>query len=58
MAENVKVNYVDHICISVRDVLKAEQDYCNFFGWEVVERYHDPDAQINVSCFAVGPTTL
>jgi len=58
MPEEVKVNYVDHICVSVRDVLKAEQDYCHFFGWEVAERYHDPDAQINVSCFAVGPTTL
>lgn len=58
MAENVKVNYVDHICISVRDVLKAEQDYCSLFGWEVVERYHDPGSHINVSCFAMGPTTL
>ncbi len=58
MPEEIKVNYVDHICISVRDVLKAEQDYRNFFGWDVVERYHDPGAHINVSCFAIGPTTL
>ncbi len=58
MTENIKVNYVDHICISVRDVLEAEQDYCNLFGWEVAERYHDPGAHINVTCFAIGPTTL
>jgi len=58
MSEKIKVNFVDHISIAVKDVLEAEKDYCNYFGWEVVERYHDDDAQINVSCFAIGPTTL
>ena len=58
MAEKIKVNYVDHVSIAVNDVQKAEQEYCQFFGWDVVERYHDDDAQINVTCFALGPTTL
>ena len=58
MSEKIPVNFVDHISIAVRDVLKAEEDYCRNFGWEVAERYHDDDAQINVSCFALGPTTL
>lgn len=58
MSEKIGVNFVDHISIAVKDVLKAENDYCRFFGWDVVERYHDNDAQINVTCFALGPTAL
>lgn len=58
MAEKVQANFIDHISISVFDVVKAEQDYCRIFGWEVAERYFDPDSHINVSCFAVGPTTV
>ncbi|MBW1771333.1 MAG: VOC family protein [Deltaproteobacteria bacterium] len=58
MSEKIAVNFVDHISIAVKDVLKAEADYCRYFGWDVAERYHDDDAQINVSCFALGPTTL
>jgi len=35
MAEKLKTNYVDHICIAVNDVKKAEKDYIDAFGWEV-----------------------
>ncbi len=58
MPEKVKANFIDHISIACLDVLKAEQDYVNTFGWEVAERYYDPDSHINVSCFSVGPTTV
>ena len=58
MPENVKGNFIDHISIAVFDVLKAEQDYGSIFGWEVAERYYDSDSHINVTCFAVGPTTV
>jgi catechol 2,3-dioxygenase-like lactoylglutathione lyase family enzyme len=58
MPEKVKANYIDHISIAVFDVLQAEKDYMETFGWEVAERYHDPDSHINVSCFNVGPTTV
>ena len=58
MSENVKPNFIDHISIAVFDVLKAEEDYMKFFGWEVAERYFDADSHINVTCFAVGPTTV
>jgi len=51
-------NFIDHISIAVFDVLKAEQDYTKIFGWDVAERYFDPDSHINVTCFKVGPTTV
>ena len=41
MAEKVKANYVDHICIAVKDLKQAEQDYIDAFGWEVAYRYVD-----------------
>ena len=55
---NVTPNFIDHISIAVFDVVKAEQDYMKIFGWDVAERYFDPDSHINVSCFKVGPTTV
>lgn len=58
MSEKINVNFVDHISLAVKDVLKVEQEYSRYFGWDVVERYHDVEAQINVTCFALGPTTL
>jgi predicted enzyme related to lactoylglutathione lyase len=58
MAQEVKANFIDHISIAVFDVLKAEQDYCQTFGWEPAERYFDADSHINVTCFNVGPTTV
>lgn len=32
MTEKLKVNYVDHICIAVNDVKRAEKDYIDAFG--------------------------
>jgi catechol 2,3-dioxygenase-like lactoylglutathione lyase family enzyme len=58
MPEKIKGNFIDHISIACFDVLKAEQDYINTFGWEVAERYYDPDSHINVTCFTVGPTIV
>ena len=58
MPEKVKANFIDHISIACFDVVQAEQDYMNTFGWDVAERYYDPDSHINVSCFKVGPTTV
>lgn len=58
MPEEIKSNFIDHISIACFDVLKAEQDYINTFGWEVAERYYDPDSHINVSCFKLGPTIV
>lgn len=58
MPEKVKANFIDHISIACFDVVQAEQDYIDTFGWEVGERYFDPDSHINVTCFNVGPTTV
>jgi len=54
----VVASCIDRISIAVFDVVKAEQDYCRLFGWDVAERYTDNDLHINVSCFAVGPTLV
>lgn len=58
MAEKVKANYVDHICIAVKDLNQAEQDYINAFGWEVAYRYVDEPEKIKVTGFMVGPTAI
>ena len=58
MPEKIKSNFIDHISIACFDVLQAEQDYVNTFGWEVAERYYEPDSHIKVSCFSVRLTTV
>lgn len=58
MSEEMVASCIDRISIAVFDVVKAEQDYCRLFGWEVAERYTDHELQINVSCFTVGPTIV
>jgi len=58
MPEKIKTNFVDHICIAVKDVKQAEQDYINAFGWEVAYRYVDEPEKIKVTGFMVGPTAI
>lgn len=58
MAETLKANYVDHICIAVNDVKKAEKDYVDAFGWEVAYRYVDEPEKIRVTGFMVGQTAI
>jgi len=58
MPEEVKVNYVDHISIAVKDLKKAEEDFKATFGWEPAGRYQDMDEKIRVVYFQVGPTAV
>jgi methylmalonyl-CoA/ethylmalonyl-CoA epimerase len=58
MAEKLNTNFVDHICIAVNDVKKAEKDYMDAFGWEVAYRYVDEPEKIRVTGFMVGPTAI
>jgi len=58
MGEELKVNYVDHISIAVRDLDKAVEDYKHAFGWEVAGRYSDLNEKIRVCYFMVGPTAI
>ncbi len=58
MSEEVKVNFVDHISIAVKNLGKAEEDFKNIFGWEVAGRYKDLDEKIKVAYFQVGPTAI
>ena len=58
MPEKLKTNFVDHICIAVKDVKQAEQDYINAFGSTVAYRYDDEPEKIRVTGFMVGPTAI
>ncbi|MFC2014209.1 VOC family protein [Chloroflexota bacterium] len=58
MAEKLKTNYVDHICIACNDVKRAEKTYCDMFGWDVAYRYVDEPEKIRVTGFMVGPTAI
>jgi methylmalonyl-CoA/ethylmalonyl-CoA epimerase len=58
MTEKVKTNFVDHICIAVKDVKQAEKDYVAAFGWEVAYRYVDEPEKIRVTGFMVGVTAI
>jgi len=53
MTEKLKANYIDHICIAVNDVKKAEKDYVDAFGWEVAYRYVDEPEKIRVTLYGV-----
>ena len=58
MPEKVNANFVDHICIAVKDVKQAEKDYIEAFGWDVAYRYVDEPEKIRVTGFMVGPTAI
>jgi methylmalonyl-CoA/ethylmalonyl-CoA epimerase len=58
MPEKLIANYVDHICIAVNDVKKAEKDYIDAFGWDVSYRYVDEPEKIRVTGFMVGQTAI
>ena len=58
MAEEMKANFVDHICIAVKDLEQAEKNYINAFGWKVAYRYVDEPEKIRVTGFMVGPTAI
>lgn len=58
MIEEMKVNYVDHISIAVKDIQKAEENFINAFGWKVSGRYEDKDEKIRVAYFMLGPTAV
>ncbi|MBT7619194.1 MAG: methylmalonyl-CoA epimerase [Calditrichaeota bacterium] len=58
MPEKLETNFVDHICIAVKDVKQAEEDYVNAFGWDVAYRYDDEPEKIRVVGFMVGPTAI
>ena len=58
MPEKLNTNFVDHICIAVKDVKQAEKDYVEAFGWDVAYRYDDEPEKIRVVGFMVGPTAI
>ena len=58
MPEKLNTNFVDHICIAVNDVKKAEKDYVDAFGWDVAYRYVDEPEKIRVTGFLVGQTAI
>jgi methylmalonyl-CoA/ethylmalonyl-CoA epimerase len=58
MSRELKVNYVDHISIAVKDLKKAEEDFKSVFGWKAAGRYRDMDENISVVYFQIGSTAV
>jgi catechol 2,3-dioxygenase-like lactoylglutathione lyase family enzyme len=54
MPEKLKINYIDHISIAVKDLKKAEEDFKQAFGWEVDGRYSDATDKILVAYYIRG----
>jgi methylmalonyl-CoA/ethylmalonyl-CoA epimerase len=50
----MKLEKIDHICIAVRDVKKAEEIYRRTFEIEPIDRYIDENEKINVVRFLIG----
>lgn len=50
----MKLEKIDHICIAVRDVKKAEKIYRRTFEIEPIDRYIDENEKINVVRFLIG----
>lgn len=58
MPEKLKINYIDHISIAVKNLKKAEEDFKQAFGWEVDGRYSDEKEKIRVAYYTIGSTAL
>jgi len=56
MEGEIKAHYIDHISIAVKNLDKAVKEYETYFGWKVAGRYTDPDENLKVAYFQVGPT--
>jgi len=50
----MKLEKVDHICIAVKDVKKAEELYARAFDLKAVDHYIDENEKINVARFMIG----
>lgn len=50
----MKLEKIDHICIAVKDVNKAEELFANAFGLKAVDHYIDENEKINVARFMIG----
>lgn len=50
----MKLEKIDHICIAVKDVQKAEQVYSRAFDIKGMDHYVDENEKINVVRFMIG----
>jgi len=50
----MKLEKIDHICIAVKDVGKAEEQFARAFDLKAVDHYIDENEKINVARFMIG----
>ncbi|MCG9968254.1 VOC family protein [Pelotomaculum terephthalicicum JT] len=50
----MELEKIDHICIAVRDVGKAEELFAKAFDLKAVDHYIDENEKINVARFMIG----
>ncbi|MDF9409439.1 MAG: Glyoxalase/Bleomycin resistance protein/Dioxygenase superfamily protein [Pelotomaculum sp. PtaB.Bin013] len=50
----MKLEKIDHICIAVKDVVKAEEQFAKAFDLKAVDHYIDENEKINVARFMIG----
>lgn len=50
----MKLEKIDHICVAVRDVKKAEQEWNRTFGIQPVYYYVDENEKVNVAQYKIG----
>ena len=54
----MNIEKIDHICIAVRDIAKAEQYFEKIFGLTPDDRYTEESEKINVVRYYVGEVGL
>jgi len=50
----MELEKIDHICIAVRDVGKAEELFAKAFDLKAIDHYIDENEKINVARFMIG----
>ncbi|OPX88002.1 MAG: Glyoxalase/Bleomycin resistance protein/Dioxygenase superfamily protein [Pelotomaculum sp. PtaB.Bin104] len=50
----MKLEKIDHICIAVKDVKKAEEAYARAFDLEAIDHYVEENEKIKVARFMIG----
>lgn len=54
----MKIEKIDHLCIAVKDIEKAEKHFYRLFGLKPDDRYIEEKEKINVRRYYVGEVAL
>lgn len=54
----MKIEKIDHLCIAVKNIEKAEKHFYKLFGLEPDDRYIEEEEKINVIRYYIGEVAL